>query len=620
MKTLLSICSGMALLGSTISHAQASDPLPSWDLSQQFRSDAEWNSAVEEVEQRVGAFSQLRGRPIASASQLVKLLEEAGYLRGRAGSLARFALLTSAMDTTDVAAKARFDAATGLEARVESGVSWVDGATSALGPNKLKVWRASEPRLERHGWELNAAIQNSGHAYPTGTETVYAALERARLTATEVYDALLAADLGWPQSAGQGGASITVDPDRFGDLSSSRDTSVRRGAADAYYARLKTLEPTLGLLLTRRLEIDRTIASARHFDNGIDSFFGLSDGMPGGAYRMMIDSARANRAVLARYARTIARLNRLDEVHYIDLFTSAPDYPRPITLTDAQEIAIAAAAPMGADYQRKLRERFAQPWFDLPARQHKGGANGVYWGVGRGHPYAFISFRPNLAGARAISAVAGLTMFYADLPADKAPVRREDDFPIYGNAVWYALPLLQADYLYARAESRDERIALAASDLRRLWNIYFGGVVITDFGDRLETAIASGNPPAGPQISALYLDVLRDYYGETDVRLTDANGEQWMTLGNLFYGHVWDEWAFAMAAAAAMAERVKAGDAAAISAIAAPMSRPDSYSSYDLLRDAKANPTDPAMYEAVIRRMNADMDKLDAELATSPGG
>jgi hypothetical protein len=93
-----------------------------------------------------------------------------------------------------------------------------------------------------------------------------------------------------------------------------------------------------------------------------------------------------------------------------------------------------------------------------------------------------------------------------------------------------------------------------------------------------------------------------------------------MTLGNLFYGHVWDEWAFAMAAAAAMAERVKAGDAAAISAIAAPMSRPDSYSSYDLLRDAKANPTDPAMYEAVIRRMNADMDKLDAELATSPGG
>jgi oligoendopeptidase F len=205
-------------------------------------------------------------------------------------------------------------------------------------------------------------------------------------------------------------------------------------------------------------------------------------------------------------------------------------------------------------------------------------------------------------------------MFYADLPPDKAPVRREDDFPIYGNAIWFASPLLEADYLYARAGSRDERIALLASDLRRLWNVYFSGVIITDFEDRLETAVAAAEPPTGAQISALYLAVLRDYYADSSIRFSDADGEEWMSLPNLFYGHVWDEWSFAMAAAVAMNERVEAGDKATISAIASPMSRSGSYSSYDMLRDAKADPMDPAMYQAVVRRMNMDMDRIDREL------
>jgi oligoendopeptidase F len=217
-------------------------------------------------------------------------------------------------------------------------------------------------------------------------------------------------------------------------------------------------------------------------------------------------------------------------------------------------------------------------------------------------------------GARSVAALAGLTMFYADLPAGKAPVRREDDFPIYGNAIWFASSLLQVDYLYAHARTRDERVALLAADLRRLWSVYFAGVVITDFEDRLESAVAAGEAPTGAQVSALYRDVLRDYYAGSGIAFTPADGEEWMSLPNLFYGHVWDEWAFAMAGAAAMVERVEAGDQATIAAIVAPMGRPDSYSSYDMLRDARADPTEPAMYQAVVRRMNADMDRIEREL------
>src|SRR4029078_12251862 len=104
--------------------------------------------------------------------------------------------------------------------------------------------------------------------------------------------------LGWRSVAGADGSPTTIDPASFGDLSTSRDTTVRRRASEAFYRKLKALEPALGLLLTRRLEVDHAIAAARHFSNGTDAFFTLADGLPEGAYRTMIDSARANRAVL----------------------------------------------------------------------------------------------------------------------------------------------------------------------------------------------------------------------------------------------------------------------------------------------------------------------------------
>jgi oligoendopeptidase F len=603
-----------AAVGSTACGAQAAGPV-TWDLARQYPSDDAWNAAFAEVQNRGAIFAKLRGAPIASASRLADLLDEAGFLRGRAGNLARFALLNATLDKTDTAAKTRLDAATGLETRVEADVSWLDGAVSALGRDRLIEWRGTEPRLARHGWALHTAMLAAGHNYPAGSETAFAALERASLTSGNLYDQLMSSDLGWAKIADEQGTSVTLDPDTYPSLAASRNTAVRRAANDAFYGHLKALEQPLGLLLTRRYEIDRILARARNFDNGTDAFFALSDGVPSGTYRRMIAVTRANRATLVRYARLVARLNNIPDMRYADLAIAPPDIGRTFTLDESKNIALKSLAPLGARYQQTLRRRLASPWFDFANRPHKdSGALGVYWQVGGGHPYGIVTYANGYVGSRTVASVAALTMFYADIPPDKAPLRREQDFPIYGNAMWYLGALLQIDHLLDDARSKQDRIGLRAANIARLWGRFVQGVVATDFEARLEDAVAAGKPPSGNQIDALYLSVLKDYYGDAALAIPQASGEEWMTLGTAYYGHVSDEWAFAMAGAAAMAERVKAHDASAIAAIASPMARADSYLSYDLFRDAGADLTAASTYEAVFRRMNADMDALDREL------
>jgi oligoendopeptidase F len=605
----------LLLESQTVPGLSPSDEPVTWDLTREYPDESAWNSSLRQVRDHAAQFAKLSTAQITSASQLADLLDESDFLRGRAGNMARFALLQSLLDKNDIAAKSRFDSATELESRVEASVAWLDSAASALGEKRLKAWCKSELRLSRHGWAVNTAIAAVGHNYAHGTEAAFAALDRSATMPSLVYDQLMASDLDWASSVNEQGKTVALTPDLFANFKTSHDIVVRRNAVKAYYSRLKSFELPLGQLLTRKYEIDRTLARARNFENSTDAFFALADGLPVGTYHTMIAVTQANRPTLERYTAFIAKLNHITEVNYSDLFVAAPPFDRQFTLAEAKKIAIDSLAPLGSSYQETLRRRVDSPWFDFADRPQKDSGNlGVYWQVGHAqHPYGIMAFAGNYGSARTVAAMAALTMFYADIPNDKLPQRREQDFPIYGNSIWFMASLIQLDYLIAHTSSSKERISLLLANLRRLWSVYIQGVVATDFEVRLEQAIASGHPPTGPDITSLYRSVLTDYYAAKTLKIDEATGAEWMTLGQIYGRHVLDEWAYAMATAVCMEQRIAAHDETVIDSVVSPMKKKDTYSSFDLLRDAGADPTASSTYQAVFQRMNADMDAIEVE-------
>jgi oligoendopeptidase F len=593
-------------------------PSPTWDLDTEYPTPEAWDRSFADLRTRVGKFESHRGDSITHASQLADLLDESAYLRGQAGRMARYALLKAALDTTSTPAKARFDSASGLEATVESGVSWLDAAVADLGPSTIRAWQRSEPRLHMHAWLLAKIRSRASNRYPPGGAVAYAALERQASTASLVYDDVMQSDVGWASARQDSGHSVRLDPATFATLSTSHNAVVRRKAVEAYYRHLKALERPLGDLLTRRYEIDHVLAQAQHYANGIDAAFAVGDGLPPGTYKTMIRSVHENSKTLERFIAVTARVNHIGAIRYDDLQVSAPEFSHGFTLRALEEIAVASSAALGEAYQEELRQIWEKPWFDFAPRPHKDdGAVGLYWQVGGGHPYGLLTSAGGLGNSRTVAAMGALAMFYSRIPPGKLPQRREEDFPIYGNAVWFMATMLQSDYLLRKTDDPKERIALLAGDLRRCWRNFVSNALATDFEERMEGAIAAGHPPVGSEISQLYLSVLHDYYGEAAIRIPAFDAEEWMTLSNIFYGHVQDEWAFAMAAAAAMAENVAKRDPATIAALTSPMGRPESFLSVDLLRDAQADPTKLEMYAAIFRRMNTDIDMLDAALAPS---
>ena len=587
-RILALLVAGFCALGAHSETPAPSDPPYDWNLEQQYPDEAAWTKSLDGIRARLAAFEKWKDEPVDSASRLADRLDDVRFLRGRAGHMARFAILHNQVDESSELARTRLDGATQMEALVEAGVTWLDAKTLALGKDKISNWMMHEVRLARHGDHLKRLLRLADHLPLNGSEASVAALERAVRMPTDVFDAMAQSDLGWPRIKLANGTQAAVDPGSFTALMRDPDRDIRHSADEAFLARLKEIEEPLGVLLTRRLGLNLDLARARHYANPIDMFFDWGDGLPEGTYKHMLAAARSNRSVLQRFARLVARVNGLrGQVGLADLYVSAPKFERTFEFNEAIDNIVAAWAPLGSGYQAVMRERLAKPWMDWRPRPHKSGV-GVYWGVNDSDPYTVLTFDGRMAGSKTLAQAAGSIVFLSSMPAGKLHERREDDFPVYGNAVWFLGQMLYDEYLIAHVTDKRERISILYDDCRRLWANYFPYAMYVELEEKIYSSIEKNHPLSGKQIAREYLQLLHDYYGGENsmVNVEDEFAHLPLLDGNSYYGEVLAEWGFAMASAASMAERLHKGDTKTIDALIHPMANPDSFTSQDLLLDA----------------------------------
>jgi oligoendopeptidase F len=604
---------------------QASPPEPvafGGDLQRQFPDEASWQKARSELLSRLENFRALRLVPIESGAGLADRFDEVRFLRGRAGHMAQFAVVSFNLDNTDVVARQRREAATALEAQVEAGVGWIDATVIALGREKLERWIAGEPRLRRHGWRLNRILAEIGHEIPADAMDAIAALEWATYTPTFIRDAFAASDLGWPHVHGTDDADLAVDENRWSELQQSGDVTLRTQSDAAFLGKLVVLEEPLGLLLSRRYKSSSDVAHIRGYASPIDAYFDRFDGIPPGTVHRYVTAVHASRATAARWTRLVAQLQGTHDLTYGDLMQRRR-INRAMTIEEAKDAVIASVAPFGPDFTKTLASRLNENYYDWWPRPHKSGL-GLYWAVGDsdGHSLLFTTFNNNLSSAETLAEAANLEMLFDSIPSDKATERREEDYPVYGNAIWFMGQMLFDDYLLAHTTDKSERIALLYDDIWRLWDSYFRYGPTTELEEHIIAANDAGHPLSGKEMTSIYAGLLRELYasdGQT-VRVEEYWGAEGLSYPQMYYGEVLPEWALAMTAAAAMANKVERGDRGTLFGITHPFTKEGSFTSYDQLRDININFATDGPFQAINARMNAKMDQLEALLTSRRSG
>jgi oligoendopeptidase F len=310
----------------------------------------------------------------------------------------------------------------------------------------------------------------------------------------------------------------------------------------------------------------------------------------------------------------------VDELHIYDLYPPmVKGFRRSYPYDDAQRILPEALAPLGDEYVRVLREGLdpKNGWIDVYPNKHKeSGAFSVgVWGV---HPYVKMNYFGELDDLSTLAHEYGHAV-HSHLSMKTQPYVTFNYAAFNAEIASTINEKLLHDYLYARAQSDDERLYLLNELVETLRTTIYRQALFAEFELAAHTAVERGTPLTADWLSETYAGLLRRYYGP-DFTLGANDGIEWAYIPHFFYNFYVYQYATSIVASTSLARGILAEASAAKpptkarDAYLAMLSAGSSKYAIDLLKDAGVDMTTSAPFSAAMAEMNQVMDDMEALL------
>ena len=334
-------------------------------------------------------------------------------------------------------------------------------------------------------------------------------------------------------------------------------------------------------------------------------------------YTRLVDGVNKNLPAFHRYLKLRARMMKVDQLHYYDLYAplvSSVDLK--YTPGEAQKLVLAAVAPLGTDYQATIGRAFDSRWIDLYPNEGK--ASGAYsdGGAYDVHPYMLINYNGQYADVSTLAHELGHTMqsYYSN---------KTQPYPLAGYPTFVAEVAstfnesLLIDYMLGQIKDDDTRLSLLGNYLENIKGTVFRQTQFAEFELRMHEMAQKGEPITGDALSKLYLDITKRYYGhDQGICVVDPYiAHEWSYIPHFYRDFYVFQYATSFTASSALAEKVKAGDAAAKDRYLMFLSAGGSRYPVDLLKDAGVDMTTDEPLDLTIKLMNRIMDDMEKILA-----
>jgi oligoendopeptidase F len=291
---------------------------------------------------------------------------------------------------------------------------------------------------------------------------------------------------------------------------------------------------------------------------------------------------------------------------------------------EARQLTLEAFAPLGRDYVAALRKGYESRWTDfLPSTGKRAGAysTGVY-GV---HPYQLLNFNGKYDDLSTLAHESGHSMHtylaYAKQPFETA------EYPIFVAEVASTLnENLLLHHMLGKAKPGAEgdatRLALLGNYLDNLRATLFRQTSFAEFELAVHRRVERGEPVTGEALSALYLRLVREYYGHDAgvCQVDDLVGVEWAYVPHFYYDYYVFQYATSLVAstsiAKAMRDEQRAGKSTRVrDGYLAMLAAGGSKYPVELLQEAGVDMTTSKPFDAAIAEMNGIMDEMEKILA-----
>ncbi len=593
-----------------------------WNLSDLYPSVEAWKAAREDLTRRVGALGQHRGHLGDSAEALWKSLDAMFGVSRDLSRLGVYAMSLSDEDTRAAPPRELRQAAEQLSVDFAAATAWVRPEILSLDPARVRDFVQKEKRLGDYRFYLEEVLRWKRYTLSAGEERVAAEAGNLAGAGGDLYGILANADLPWPTVKLSTGEEVRLDQAGYGLHRASPVRADREKVFAAFFGALKGFERTAGAALYATVKSHLFEKKVRGFGSSLEAAL-FPGNIPPAVYRQLVADVHRSLPTLHRYLALRKRMLGVETLRYQDLYAPlVPSAEMRFAPDEARDITLQAFAPLGKEYVAALKKGYQSGWTDyLPSTGKRSGAysTGVY-GI---HPYQLLNFNGLYDDLSTLAHESGHSMHYL-LAFTTQPYPTADYATFVAEVASTLNENLLLHHMLGKAKDDGARLFLLGSHLDTLRTTLFRQTQFADFELLIHEMAEKGETLTGENLTALYLDTVRRYYGHARgvCQVDDLIGVEWAFIPHFHYNFYVYQYATSVVASTSIARAIrdesKRGQTAARDAYLKMLRAGGSKYPVDLLKGAGVDMTTSAPFDAAMAEMNGTMDQMEKILARRP--
>lgn len=585
-----------------------------WNLADIYPDWETWAADRALLERRIDEYAALKGTLASGGDQLRRAFELNDALGQLAHRVYYYPSLKYDEDQRDNTINARKQQVEALFARWSQAASWLSPELLTIPIETVRGWMAQDPALAVYRFAIEEVYRQQEHVLDEQGERLLALASRVTHAPNEAYWALSTSDAKFPEVALSTGETLTMSYGQYrAVLATNYNQADRRLAFLAHYGTYAANLNTYATLYHSVCQRDWFQARARGYGSSLEAAL-HGNAIPTSVVENLIETTRNGTAPLRRYHTLRRAMLKLDRY-------CPYDFTIPIVRRDARydytamlPAIVDAVAPLGADYQARMRRGFSERWIDV--YENDGKRSGAYSaGVYGVHPYMLMNWSDTLDDVFTMTHEMGHSIH--TMLSHEAQPYVYSDYTIFVAEVASTLnEALLLDHLLDRATSRDERIVLLQHAIDSITSTFYTQVMFADFELQVHRRVERDEPVTADVLNGIYRDLFLAYYGES-VDLEPLTPATWARIPHFFNSPFYVyQYATCFASAARIAASITAGPAEAREAARARyltlLSSGGNDHPMKQLARAGVDLSTPETVQAVIDQLDALVTRLDS--------
>ena len=529
-----------------------------WDLSQLYKSDADWEKDLAKISELTEKVCSFKGKLSENSETLLASLKALEELDRTIEQVYQYASLQHSADEGDSAAQEKHGRVMMVVTDSESRISFYTPELMAIEDEKLNQW-IEQPQFADFKIFVKKSVHMKPYILSEKEERILALQNESAQTAYNTFSLLTNVDLNFG-TVKIDGTEKALTQTTWSQFMDNPDREIRREAYQKFYATYEAHQNTLATLYAGSVNNDVFSARARGYNSSLEAAL-YSNKVPVSVYKNLVETVRKNLEPLHKYYSIRKRALKVDHLKHYDVYAPlVADVDTHTTYEESVEICRNAMAILGKEYTDTLCGGLLNGWCDR--YENKGKRSGAFSSGGYvGYPYILLNYKEDVIRDVFTMAHEGGHSMHSWYSVHNNPYLSYNYTIFEAEVASTFNEELVFQYLLKQAEEKNDGrmkaylLSMRASDI--LATLY-RQTMFAEFELKAHEMVENGQPLNATVLRGIYRQLLVDYFGpEMEFESnSDMEGLRIPHFYNAFYVY---KYATGISAALALAKRVTTG-------------------------------------------------------------